>query len=96
MIWTQFLKPIYRKEPISAFLILVGAVDATLGGVGGHGSLLFLGVATIAGALVIRWQQAQRRQEMQPEPITQRYLPTNSSQSELPMLSISKKQPPQP
>ena len=96
MIWTHVLKSAYRKEPISAFLILMGAVDATLGGVGGYSSLLFLGLTMIGGALAFRWQQSQRRQEMQPEQVTQRYLPTNSSQSELPMLSLSKKQPPQP
>lgn len=61
-IFPTFLKRIYRKERISSFLLVVGTVDALLGGVNEIGTLLILGLLTSGAALGYRWwciQQAE-------------------------------------
>ncbi len=92
--WPRILKSAYRQEPISSFLILVGVVDATIGGVGSYGSLTFVGLTTVGGALAFRWWQLQRTKPFQPERVAEHYLPAQSSRPQLPMLSIAKKRPP--
>lgn len=92
--WPRILKSAYRREPISSFLILVGAVDATIGGVGSYGSLMFLGLTTVVGAIAFRWWQLQRTQPLQTERVANHYLPAQSSRPQLPMLAIAKKRPP--
>lgn len=95
-IWPRILKLAYRKEPISSFLLIIGAVDATIGGVSNHGSLLLLGLSTAGVAIALRWWQVQRSKQLQPERVAQYYLPSHSSRPQLPMLSMSKskKNPP--
>jgi hypothetical protein len=90
----RILKSAYRKEPISSFLVMVGAVDATIGGVSNHGSLLLLGLSTVGAAIALRWWQVQRSKKLQPEQVSQYYLPPSASRPQLPMLSMSKKHPP--
>lgn len=74
----------------------MGAAEAALGGATSHGGLLVLGVFMFGGALSLKWLQSLRRPDiMMDEPLTaQHYLPSQSSQAELPMLSITKKRPP--
>ena len=62
---TQMFKLAYRKEPISNFVLIVGAVDAVIGGVGNHASLLGLGLSLVGVAIALRWQAVQRRQAVQ-------------------------------
>lgn len=62
---TQMFKLAYRKEPISNFVLIVGAVDAVIGGVGNHVSLLGLGLSLVGVAIALRWQAVQRRQAVQ-------------------------------
>jgi len=77
-ILSQMFKLAYRKEPISNFVLIVGAVDAVMGGVGSHGTLLLLGLGLVSMAIALRWQSIQRRQAFisleEPEPPL-RYLP---------------------
>lgn len=73
---------------------MVGAVDATIGGVGHHGSLLVLGLSTVGAAIALRWWQVKRSKTLQPERVSQYYLPPHASRPQLPMLSMSKKHPP--
>lgn len=73
----------------------MGAAEVALGGVGSHGGLLLLGVVMFGGALGLKWLQSLRRIDpIISEPTVQQYLPSQSSQAELPMLSIPKKRPP--
>jgi hypothetical protein len=51
---SQTLRGIYRKEPITAFILLLGGIGVTLGSLDGEGSLVFLGLVIVGGALGLR------------------------------------------
>lgn len=90
----RILKAAYRKEPISSFIVIVGAVDAVIGGVGERWSLLSFGLMMMVLAIALRWWQSQRREtELADQPVTH-YLPPSSSRPALPILSAAKRQPP--
>lgn len=92
-LFPRILKSAYRKEPITSFIVIVGAVDAVIGGVGERWSLLTFGLMMVVLAVVLRWWQAQRREaELAEQPVTH-FLPPNSSRPALPMLSATKHQP---
>jgi hypothetical protein len=95
MLLPRFLRSTYRRDPIPSFLMTMGAADVALGGVSSHGGLLILGVVMFGGALGLKWLQSLRRIDtIISEPTVEHYLPSQSSQAELPMLSIPKKRPP--
>ncbi|AFZ16885.1 hypothetical protein [Allocoleopsis franciscana] len=90
----RILKAAYRKEPISSFIVIVGSVDAVIGGVGERWSLLSFGLMMVVLAVALRWWQSQRREtELADQPVTH-YLPPSSSRPALPILSTAKRQPP--
>ena len=90
----RILKAAYRKEPISSFIVIVGSVDAVIGGVGERWSLLSFGLMMMVLAVALRWWQSQRREtELADQPVTH-YLPPSSSRPALPILSTAKRQPP--
>lgn len=90
----RILKAAYRKEPISSFIVIVGSVDAVIGGVGERWSLLSFGLMMVVLAVALRWWQSQRREtELAEQPVTH-YLPPSSSRPALPILSAAKRQPP--
>ncbi|MBD0343879.1 MAG: hypothetical protein ICV63_03405 [Coleofasciculus sp. Co-bin14] len=92
-LWPRVLKSAYRKEPISSFIILMGAVDAVIGGAGERWSLLTFGLLMVVLAIALRWWQTQRREsELAEQPVTH-FLPPSSSQPALPVLSASKRKP---
>jgi hypothetical protein len=93
-LFPRFFRSAYRNDPIPSFLITIGAADVALGGSSGHGGLALLGLIVVGVALGLKWSQSQRKSELFSEQMVQHYLPSQSSQSELPMLSISKKRPP--
>ncbi|MBD2308093.1 hypothetical protein H6G17_21715 [Chroococcidiopsis sp. FACHB-1243] len=87
----RFLKSAYRKEPLPAFLITIGVVDAVIGGFGDRWSLFTIGLGTVGVAIALRWWMiSQKRQPEAPQPLAQHYLPYHSSNSELPPLSAPK------
>lgn len=93
-LWHRFVKSAYRKEPISSFIIIVGVVDALIGGFGERWSLLSFGLMMVVLAAVLRWWQTQRQEgELSEQPVT-RFLPPSESPPPLPMLSTTKRQPP--
>ncbi len=96
-LWRRFLKATYRKEPISGFILTVGAVDAVIGGVDRCLPLLILGGGTIGVALAIRWWKAQAQElEMFSPSAPIHYLPSRSSRPALPRLNSSHKNSPNP
>jgi hypothetical protein len=96
MLLPRFLRSTYRRDPIPSFLMTMGAAELALGGASSHSGLLILGVIMFGGALGLKWLQSLRRLDITiDEPLAaQHYLPSQSSQAELPMLSIPKKRPP--
>ena len=92
-LWPRILKSAYRKEPISSFIIIIGAVDAVIGGVGERWSLLTFGLMMVLLAVAVRWWQSQRREtELAEQPVTH-FLPPSSSRPALPILSTAKRRP---
>jgi hypothetical protein len=96
-IWTRLVRSTYRKEPISGFILTAGAVDAVIGGVGGHLSLMILGLSAVGVAIGLRWWAGRQHQfeRLSPEahsaqpPI--RYLPEKASRPSLPTLTPSRR-----
>ncbi|ACK70486.1 conserved hypothetical protein [Gloeothece citriformis PCC 7424] len=87
----RFLKSAYRKEPISAFILIVGAVDAVIGGVGERWTLLSLGVSIVFLATILRWWKTQQVKAMVSQETPKGYLPPSSSRTPLPMLMNEKR-----
>ncbi len=87
----RFLKSAYRKDPISSFVMTVGAVDAVIGGVGERWTLMSFGIMMILLAIAIRWLQIQRSQENLTEEVSRRYLPPSPSDAPLPMLKTKER-----
>ncbi len=95
-VFPRIVKSAYRKEPLITILITMGIVDALIGGLDDSWALFIFGLGTAGGALILRWWRIQQRPyDRNEEPVKQLYLPMHSSKSALPMLSISKKKPPQ-
>ena len=92
-IFPTVLKRLYRKEPISSFLIIVGAVDAVLGGVNEVGTLMLLGLLTSGMAIGYRWWCIQQAETGPDRKSKQLYLPPSSNRSPLPPLD-NRRQPP--
>jgi hypothetical protein len=86
----RFLKVAYRKEPISSFILIVGAVDAAIGGFGERWTLLSFGVMLVVLAAALRWWQIQKSQAVAVEETPRRYLPPSSSRTPLPLLTHEK------
>jgi hypothetical protein len=85
------LKRLYRKEPISSFIIIVGAVDVVLGGVNEIGTLMILGLLTSGVAIGYRWWMIQRAEAEYGQKPKQLYLPPQSSRSPLPNLDPTRR-----
>lgn len=93
-LWPKILKSAYRREPISSFIVIVGAVDAVIGGFGERWSLLTFGLMMVVLAVALRWWQTQRKEsELAEQPVTH-FLPPASSRPALPILSTTKRQRP--
>lgn len=89
--WLRMVKAAYRKEQLSSFVLLVGLVDALIGGTSNHGLLLGLGLATVGVAIVLRWVALQRQmQALQLSPKPVRALPERSTRP-LPPLDLSQR-----
>jgi hypothetical protein len=85
-IFPTVLKRLYRKEPISSFIIVVGAVDAVLGGVNEVGTLMILGLLTSGLAIGYRWWCIQQAETSLDRKSKQLYLPPSENRMPLPNL----------
>ncbi len=93
--WLRFVKSAYRSEPITSFVVTVGAVDAAIGGIGNSGSLFSFGLLLVGIAAMMRWWQIHRSSDAtETETVVQHYLPPSSSRPQLPLLTSAKKRPP--
>lgn len=92
----RVLKSAYRKEPLISIFMTIGIVDAFIGGLDDSWSLFAFGLGALGVALTFKLWRMQQRPSVPEEPQAQGYyLPAQSSSSSLPMLSITKKKPPQ-
>jgi hypothetical protein len=91
-VWTKVLRAVYRKEPISGFIVMVGVADTTIGVLDTTWSLALFGLGTVGMATLLRWWLLQRRAPQLPERAPIYALPPARP---LPMLSIPKQRPPQ-
>lgn len=89
----RFLRVFYRKEPISSFILVVGAVNLVLGGVGQRWSLFSLGLVVAMIAVGLRWWQGQKSTAIASKHQPQRFLPPSSSRPPLPMLTHQRHRP---
>lgn len=88
--FARFLNSVYRKEPISGFILIFGMTDAVLGGIGGRWSLFSVGFLLAVFAIVIRSLQEKKIQAVRQERPMRYQLPPATSQTPLPLL-VSKK-----
>ncbi len=58
--FARFLSSVYRKEPISGFLLILGGTDLLLGEMGGRTGLLSCGLIIALLGLGIRKLQARK------------------------------------
>lgn len=95
LVWSRMFRTVYRKEPITGFVLIAGAVDVAIGGIDGSTSLVVFGLSAVGVAIALRlWQSQKRTPDMQ-ERRAIHALPPASSRPSLPMLSMNKKSPPQ-
>jgi hypothetical protein len=86
VIFPTVLKRLYRKEPISSFIIIIGGVDAVIGGVNQLGTLMILGLLTSGVAIGYRWWCIQQAETKLDRKSKQLYLPSATNRDPLPKL----------
>lgn len=74
-IFPTVLKRLYRREPISSFIIIMGAVDAVLGGVNEISGLIIFGLLTSGVAIGYRWWCIRAVESKYDRKTKQLYLP---------------------
>ena len=89
-LFARFLRSIYRKEPVSGFVLVLGVTDAIIGGIGGRGSLLSIGLLIALLGIVMRWRQSERKSTAISREPVRYYLPAGSTRQPLPLLTSSK------
>ncbi len=89
---SRLLKSAYRKEPISALIVIFGTVDALLGGLNERWTLLSLGILLICLGVSVRWLQTEKAEKRVKSSSPRRYLnPSRSSLQPLPELKSRRK-----
>ncbi|MBW4695548.1 MAG: hypothetical protein KME27_27680 [Lyngbya sp. HA4199-MV5] len=90
--WSCVVRSTYRREPIVSFMLTAGVVEAAIGGLHEHWSLLALGLGTVGAAIVLRWQQ-HRQVARLIERAPTHALPASDARSRLPELKPKRKPP---
>jgi hypothetical protein len=93
VIWSRVLRSVYRKEPITGFVITAGSVNVAIGGFDGSTSLVIFGLSVVGVALALRWWQLHRRTPQQAQQNAVYVLPPATSQQSLPTLTMPKTNP---
>lgn len=60
-LWFHVLRTIYRKEPMTAFILTAGAMNVAIGSIDQSPSLLVFGFSTVTIGLILRWWSLSRR-----------------------------------
>lgn len=91
--WTQRLKSVYRKEPVISFVVTAGTVNVAIGSLSEHWSLASVGLGAVGVAIALHLRQRYTHRPIEPQHRSPVYVLPPAAQS-LPLLSITKKQPP--
>lgn len=87
----RFLRSVYRREPLSGFLLILGITDILLGGIGSRWSLLSVGLIIAVTGMLVRWRQMQKVSAPVVDKPTRQLLPSSSSRPPLPLLTSEKR-----
>lgn len=60
-LWSRLLKVPYRRDPIAAFVLTMGAVQVAIGGVDAEAGLAALGLALLGTAAAMYWLKYSSR-----------------------------------
>lgn len=79
-IMPRFVYSLFRQEPVTSFLITIGATDAAIGGLNNRGGLMSLGLVLVGATVLLRFLQSQRQTPppqvpIQPKAKPQLFLP---------------------
>jgi len=92
-LWFRGLRTIYRKEPITGFILTAGAMNVAIGGIDQSTSLVIFGLSAVTIALILRWWSLSQRPAPsrvtpsdRPARVPVRALPEQSSARSLPDL----------
>jgi hypothetical protein len=58
---SQFFRTVYRRDPITGFLVVLGGAAVVLGSVGDQGGLATLGLLVVGGGLGLRSRLMNRK-----------------------------------
>lgn len=79
---SHFVRSLFRREPVTSFLITIGATDAAIGGLNNRAVLMSLGLTLVGVTVLLRFLQSQRQRQkspsqfpIQPEAKPQLFLP---------------------
>ena len=86
----NLFKKTYRKESISSFIFILGAVDAVIGGVGGRWTLLSFGLLMVLTSALLRWYKMQKADTLESDKSSRYFLPPSPSRPPLPLLKKKK------
>ena len=89
-LFARFLRSVYRKEPVSGFILILGLTDALIGGLNGRISLLSIGLIIALLGIVMRWRQGEKKSKAIATKPVRYMLPPSSSRKPLPLLTSSK------
>lgn len=90
-LFARFLRAVYRKEPVSGFILVLGATDVLMGGLGGRVSLLSVGLFIALLGAMMRWRQGEKKSEAIATETVRYYLPPGSTRQPLPLLTPSQR-----
>lgn len=94
--WSYWLKSLYRKEPLLAIALTVGAMDILIGTVDGSSALAIFGLAAAGGASALAlWKSQYPRPNLPTSPPTLS-LPEQSSRPQVPIQLQRRNPPPSP
>ena len=65
----RFVRSLFRREPVTSFLITIGATDAAIGGLNNRGGLMSVGLALVGVTVLLRFLQSQRQTPPPPLPV---------------------------
>jgi hypothetical protein len=89
-LFARFFRAVYLKEPVSGFILILGATDALIGGLDRHGSLLSIGLFIALLGIIMRWRQGEKKSPNVSAQSAKYLLPPASTHQPLPVLMNSK------